>query len=336
MNENPSVSSKNNLIDRFGRVISYLRVSLTENCNLRCNYCYGSLSERIERSDYLTDDELLTLIKVLAALGIEKIRFTGGEPLIKKNLSDLIGEISAIENISQIAVTTNGLLLENRLAALIGAGLNRLNVSLDTLKRDKFRNITGIDGFDRVNRGIMKAVESGVFPAVKVNTVVMRGINDDEITAFAEWALTNKINLRFIEFMPTCKSGWGKERVLYEEEIKNRIGLPLRKAPDFDQARGPARNYYLPGKSGRISFISPVSGSFCGDCNRIRMTATGDLIGCLFGRIKINLRQLVRDDHDQNEIILLLKSIIASPDFRKLSLKQSVSGTPPFMRGIGG
>jgi cyclic pyranopterin phosphate synthase len=279
---------------------------------------------------------LLLLVKVLAALGIEKIRFTGGEPLIRKNLTDLIGKISAIENISQIAITTNGLLLEDRLAALTGAGLNRLNISLDTLKRDRFRNITGIDGFDRVYRGIMTAVKSGMFPVVKVNTVVMRGINDDEIAAFAEWALAHKINLRFIEFMPTCKSGWGKERILYEEEIKNRIGLPLQKAPDFDRARGPARNYFWPGKPGRISFISPVSGSFCRDCNRIRLTATGDLIGCLFGRMKISLRQLVRDDHDQDEMIMLLKSIIESPNFRRLSLKQSVSGTPPFMRGIGG
>jgi cyclic pyranopterin phosphate synthase len=272
----------------------------------------------------------------MAALGIDKIRFTGGEPLLHKGVVNLIRRTSEINNITQIAVTTNGLLLDKMLVSLIQAGLNRINISLDTLNPKKFREITGIDGLHRVMQGIMAAVNSGAFPIVKVNTVIMRGINDKEIPAFTEWALSHKINLRFIEFMPTCKSGWGAERVLREQEIKERIGLPLLKTAEFDCSRGPAGDYYVPGKSGRISFISPVSGSFCRDCNRLRLTSTGDLIGCLFGKVKISLRELIQNNPQRDRITSFLKKIIESPEFRRLSLKQSVSDNQPFMRGIGG
>ncbi len=324
------------LIDYFGRRISYVRVSVTENCNLRCRYCYESACGTLKRPFYLTNDRLITVIKALAAVGVDKIRFTGGEPTIRKGIIDLIRETSKIENILQVGITTNGLLLKKLLPEFIDAGLNRLNISLDTLKKWKFRQITGSNRFKQVYDGIMEAVKYDVFQPVKVNTVVMKGINDDEIPRFAEWALTNGIDLRFIEFMPIRKSRWGKERFLPENEIKARLNMPLERALNFDKSSGPASSYILKGYPGRISFISPVSGNFCGECNRIRLTSSGNLIGCLFSNYKINMSNFLQSNPDQCEIIKFLKGIVANPEFRRFSHLQSVSNSLPLMRSVGG
>ncbi len=324
------------LIDYFGRRISYVRISVTENCNLRCRYCYESVCGNSNRASYLTHDQLIRVINAFAAVGVDKIRFTGGEPTIRKGIIDLIRETSKIDGIIQTGITTNGLLLKKMLPEFIDAGLNRLNVSLDTLKKWKFRRISGSDRFDQVYEGIMEAVKCGVFNPVKVNTVVMKGINDDEIPRFAEWALINGIDLRFIEFMPTRKSRWGKERFLPEKEIRTMLNMPLEKSPNFATSPGPASSYTYKGYPGRISFISAVSDNFCGECNRIRLTSSGNLIGCLFSNYKINMSNFLQSNPNESEIMKFLKGVIANPEFRRFSHLQSISDSLPLMRSVGG
>jgi cyclic pyranopterin phosphate synthase len=327
---------KTGLIDRIGREITYLRVSLTDRCNLRCQYCYGSADCLDDIPALLTNEQLVRLIRTFAALGVNKIRFTGGEPLIYPGLVDVIRKTSSIEGISRIGITTNGLLLESKLPSLIEAGLNGLNISLDSFKRDRFKEITGVDGFERTYKGIMSAVKTGVFPMVKVNTVVMRGVNDDEIPQFTEWALSHRIDIRFIEFMPTEQAGWGEERFISENEMKERIKFTLRPLAESDFSKGPAKTYVSPGHPGRISFISAVSHSFCHECNRLRLTASGDIIGCLFGARKVNVRGLLDKNIEDEELSSLIKSTIAGPDFRRLPTSTSIGKFQPHMRRIGG
>lgn len=334
-----SIAEKNKnpeLIDSFDRKITYLRVSTTEECNLKCRYCYDSLCGTSDRASYLSNNQLISTIKAFAVVGIDKIRFTGGEPTIRKGIIDLIAKTSKIDAITQIGITTNGLLLTKLLPDFIDAGLNRLNISLDTLKKWKFQRITGFNRFEQVYDGIMEAIKCGAFRPVKVNTVIMKGINDDEIPQFVEWALSNGIDLRFIEFMPTRKSNWGKERFMSESEIKARLNISLEKSPNFDKSHGPASSYTYKGYPGRIGFISAVSHNFCGDCNRIRLTSNGDLIGCLFGYYKFNIRKFLQKNPNQAEIIEFLKEVIANPEFRRFSHMQSISNSLPLMRGVGG
>ncbi len=320
------------LIDNFGRPISYVRISVTENCNLRCRYCYDSACGTTKKAANLSGEQLITLINAFAAMGINKIRFTGGEPTLRKDIIDLVRATSGIDGITQTGLTTNGLLLTKLLPDLTDAGLNRLNISLDTLKRWKFKEITGSDNFEKVYDGIMQALECEVFRPLKVNTLVMRGINDDEIPRFAGWALNYGIDLRFIEFMPTRKSRWGKERFFSESEMKNAMNLSLDRSLDFDNSPGPAKSYSHENYPGRISFISAVSDNFCGECNRIRLTSHGDLVGCLFSNHKISILDLLKSNPDQTEIIDFIKNVINTPGFRRQSHLQSISDSLPFIQ----
>lgn len=324
------------LLDNYGRSISYLRVSLTDQCNLKCDYCYGNRSMCTDSERHLTDEELIRIINIFSRLGIDKIRFTGGEPLIRKNVANLIDRVSSVSAINLIGLTTNGVLLEKLFDKLIIAGLNRLNVSLDTLQRDKFSRITGRDEFQRVLRGIYLALESDAFNRIKVNTVVMRSINDDELRAFAEWALNKNIDLRFIEFMPTADSGWNKSRFIGEDEMREIINLPLVPEKPDDISQGPARSYRMDKYPGRISFISALSRNFCNNCNRLRLTSSGELIGCLFGTQKVNISQLLRDCTNDDDIASYLCRTISKPEFRRNSDNCSVSFIQPNMRMVGG
>jgi len=327
---------KLNLIDTYGREISYLRVSLTEQCNLRCDYCYDQIEKPPKDSTYLTNEQLMKLIGSFSLLGVEKIRFTGGEPLLRKGIVDLIAQSSALDNISQIGITTNGVLHEKLLPELLDAGLNRMNISLDTLQEDKFIKITGFDRHAEVLRGIDSALESNAFPAVKINIVVMNGVNDDEINDFLKWAHPRNLDIRFIEYMPTSGSKYGKERYISEADIKNKIDSNLEKIEDFDTCRGPAKSYHLAGSKAKVSFISPVSNCFCQKCNRLRLTSHGELFGCLFGTNSVNLQSIMLDKISNEELASYLKSIVKTPEFRRFSDKKSISDTKPFMRGLGG
>ena len=324
------------LTDNMGRRITYLRISVTRSCNLRCGYCYGSQGPVGRDGRSLSDGEVVRAIRGFAILGINKIRFTGGEPLLRKGMPEIIKTVSCLPSISTVGLTTNGILLSKYLRPLIDAGLNRLNVSLDTLDREKFKSITGADGFERVYRAVMDAVDSGAFGRVNINTVIMRGINDMEISGFAEWALSRQIELRFIEFMPILRSGRRANLFVAENEIKRRIGLDLSEDDSGRNSGGPAITYRHGGNPGRIGFISARSRCFCGDCNRLRLTSSGNVLGCLFGKNGIDLKKLLSGPAGADEIAGYVRSKIMMPGFRRKPGDNSIGNTKPFMRGIGG
>lgn len=324
------------LKDTYGRLISYLRISLTEKCNLACGYCYGDSQRSGDSRTRLSDDELIKLIKAFSYLGIDKIRFTGGEPLLRKGIAGLIRKTSAIEPVKIIGLTTNGTLLSPKLDSLINAGLNRLNVSLDSLDKETYLKITGRDCFNAVLDSINLAEQHTVFNHIKINVVMMRGINDGEIPEFAEWALGKKIDLRFIEFMPAYKSGWGEELFIGEDEIKKRVGFELEPILMNESNSGPAKSFRYGNYPGRISFISAVSRGFCWSCNRLRVSSTGDLIGCLFNNSSVNLRTVLRKISSEEEIATAIAGIFKSSLVRKPPDLKIVSGSEPSMREIGG
>jgi cyclic pyranopterin phosphate synthase len=333
---NPKLHAARTLTDLNGRRLRYLRLSLTERCNLRCGYCYGSVDEPKIAPPGLSNDQVIRLVRAFAGVGFDKVRFTGGEVLLRPGVVDVVRETAATGGITLVGITTNGLLLDRYLRPLVDAGLNRLNVSLDTLDKERFKRITGVDGFDSVHAAIQNAVQAGVFPRVKINTVIMRGVNDDELKSLAEWALSRKIDLRFIEFMPTHRSGWGHGRYVSEDEMKERIDLPLENASSTAANRGPAVTFKHGDRPGRISFISAVSRSFCSGCNRLRVTSQGDLVGCLFGEKRISLRKLLDGGGATDEIVNAVVSAVRSPGFRREGTGTSVTSLQPPMRGLGG
>ncbi len=322
------------LIDALGRQISYLRVSLTERCNFRCQYCYGTESSEAKH-EKLTDDDLIILIKAFSLLGVNKIRLTGGEPLLKPSIIEIIERISRLEGIDLVGLTTNGYLLAPKIHALIQAGLNRLNVSIDSMNPENFRKITGCDGLHRVLKGVEKAELSDVFPWVKINTVIIRGSNDHEIPDFIDWGISRKIDLRLIEYMPTQNIFWSTNSFIAEEEMHQMIGLKLIPDENATDINGPARRYKVDGYPGRVSFISAVSRSFCKSCNRLRLTSSGHLIGCLFGNERVDLLPLLREGRSIGEIAESISRIVSVAGFRR-STGVFDGNFRPLMKAVGG
>ncbi|TKJ39144.1 GTP 3',8-cyclase MoaA [candidate division LCP-89 bacterium B3_LCP] len=329
-----SKSTPSSLTDPTGRRISYLRISLTERCNLRCGYCYSPNTSDLSRNEPLTKPELYRLIEAFSHLGIDKIRFTGGEPLLRSDFVEIVEQTTKNFHVPIIGLTTNGVLLKPILPKLIGLGLNRLNISLDSLIQETFQSITGCDSLHTVLDAISMAEQSGAFPFVKVNTVVMKDINSGEINDMARWALQKKIDLRFIEYMPTQNNGWGEERFIPEDEMRQRIELDLIPVNNSGASSGPARTYQVPGYPGRLSFISAVSHKFCRDCNRLRLTSTGQLIGCLFREQKIDLKKLLRMGSSIEDISDFIQNAIAYGQFRKPY--DSMVDYRPSMVAVGG
>jgi len=299
------------LLDPYGRLISYLRLSVTDRCNLRCIYCmpHGDFSW-IPHAEILRYEEILLICEALSRLGVRKIRLTGGEPLVRKDLVDLAGRLARMDGIGEICITTNGLLLERYAASLLEAGVTHVNISLDTLRPERFAAITGRDAFALAWRGIEKALEVG-FPRIKLNAVVMRGINEDEVVDLARLSLSSPIEVRFIEFMPigTCSS-WEQRRVVTCEEIKTLVEEALGPLEPHCSAKdsGPARIYSTSGAPGNLGFISPLSRHFCATCNRIRITPDGRLRLCLFSDEELDIKGMIRsrDGGDPEESILRL------------------------------
>lgn len=286
------------LQDRFGRKIDYLRISLTPKCNFKCFYCRP-------QGDCLPEDypepldrrEIEKIVKVASDLGITKIRLTGGEPLLKPDLIPIIRYMAAIPGISDISLTTNGFFLARKAAALKKAGLNRVNISLDSLNDKRFRSITGGGRLSKIKAGIDAATREGLTP-LKINMVVIKGINDDEITDFAALTRDRDIHIRYIEYMPLGDghSQW-QERYLSVKEIMDACGsLGTLEKVEKVKGNGPARYYRLAGYQGVLGFISPISEHFCRECNRFRVTSDGMLKACLFSGEEINLREAVNDE----------------------------------------
>ncbi|WP_132984612.1 GTP 3',8-cyclase MoaA [Luteimonas terricola] len=323
------------LVDRFGRSFPYLRLSLTEACNYRCSYCLPDGYQAEGRSRFLELDEVRRLVRGFAALGMSKIRLTGGEPTLRKDLLPIIGAVSAVPGIRRIAITTNGTLLPRHIGAWRDAGLTALNVSLDTLDPLRFHAITGHDRFAEVTEGVEMALGLG-FDSVKLNAVLLRGRNDDELPAWFDYLRERDIAIRFIELMRTGDNLEFFERHhLRAEALEEQIveaGWTLRpRAPDA----GPAREYSHPDYRGRIGIIAPYSKDFCAGCNRLRVTARGDLRLCLFGDFGIGLRELLQSDDDFDALVARISTQLGLKAAGH-GLHQGETGLTPHLASIGG
>lgn len=301
------------LIDTLGRVHTSLRISVTDRCNIRCFYCMPEENVRFRpRHELLSFEEITRLARVMADLGVNKLRLTGGEPLVRAELPKLVEQLAAIAGIEEIAMTTNGILLAEQARALKDAGLTRVNISLDALTEETFRRISRRDGLDRVLAGIKAAKEVGFAP-IRLNTVAIKGITEPEIPALAQFAKSEGMELRFIEFMPLdADEHWSNSQVLTGEEIRQSIEAaigPLEAAerPDLSQ---PAVDFNYTDGSGSVGFINPVSQPFCHDCNRLRVTAEGQLRNCLFSTVEWDARALLRANASDSELAQLIRDCV--------------------------
>lgn len=326
------------LADQFNRPITYLRISVTDKCNLRCVYCMPEQGlPWLPKADILSYEEIAQLVSAAASVGVRSIRLSGGEPLIRKNLARLVDEIAAIDGIDDIALSTNGLLLQEQIDALASAGLSRVNVSLDTLREDRFFEIARRPGLDRVLAGIDAAMARGLTP-VKINCVVMRGYNDDEIAAFAQWTKERAVYVRFIELMPVQDNvDVQRDAYMSADEILERVRA-IGELQDVSGpgGNGPARYFAFSGAPGAVGVISPLSHDYCERCNRVRLTANGRLRLCLFGDHEIDLRTPLRAGASQSAIADLLRSaMLIKPERHHLKLGEASSRMRAFSE-IGG
>ena len=298
-------------IDRYHRRIDYLRISITDRCNLRCIYCMPPEGvPRLRHEDILSYEEIIRLVKLAVRIGISKVRITGGEPLVRRDVVYLCKEISSITDVSSISITTNGVRLAEFAEPLYKAGIKRINVSLDTLKRERFLKITRRDAFELVWEGILEAYRIGFHP-IKINVVAMAGINDDEIEELAMLTYRYPFHIRFIEFMP-LHSEAKLECFLSGDEILAR----LRRIGSLEPAtslhtNGPAKHYKFHGALGKIGINSPLSHHFCSTCNRLRVTADGKLRTCLFATKETDLKVLLRNGASEDQIIAVVRNAIS-------------------------
>lgn len=315
--------------DSHGRTIDYLRISLTDRCNLRCIYCMPAEGiEQVSHNDILTFDEILRLVRVAASMGVRRVRLTGGEPLVRKGVTGLVRDLHAIEGIEDISLTTNGVLLSRMASELRQAGLTRVNISLDTLDPDQFTHITRLGKIEDVLQGIQASLEAGFNP-VKVNAVAVKSLNQDYL-AFAKLSIDRPLHVRFIEYMPvgnsqgSCGAGWGPEDVISCDDIRAEVNkgakakgigelIPVDSAHK-PNGGGPARYFSFPNALGTVGFISPLSRHFCGECNRLRLTSTGGLRPCLFSDKEYDVKRALRTQNDDELRALLAQALNTKPE----------------------
>jgi len=309
------------LRDSYGRAIRDLRVSLTDRCNFRCFYCLPHGEPPIApKEQMLSYEEIEYLCDIFVSLGIEKIRLTGGEPMLRRDIETIIRKLVQLKSIGlqDLALTTNGYYLPDRARSLKDAGLDRITISLDSLKRDVFKQMTGVDVLDRVLAGIQAAKEAELYP-IKINAVIVRGHNDDELVDFAAFAREHDLKMRFIEFMP-LDSGhdWSRDDVVSGREIRKKIDAEFPLVP-VDVERGSetsSRYRFADGAPGEIGIIAPVTEAFCGACSRIRLTADGQIRTCLFSTVEHSVRDVLRSGASREEIIDYVESVVLKKEPR--------------------
>lgn len=336
MRDHPDSDSPRRLIDPFNRHLSYLRVSVTDRCNLRCMYCRPNFMAKLPHRQILSYEELIRILHVATGLGITKIRVTGGEPLVRKGLCDFLKTVTQMEGLRDVSLTTNGVLLKNHIQAIREAGIRRINISLDTLKREKFKQITGFDMFPQVWEGIDLARKAGFSP-VKLNVVALRGINDDELIDFARLSLKYPFHVRFIEYMPIGSANTDPGRQLLADEIRDRLQvlgrlIPVERAADD----GPAERFRFESASGEIGLIRPISHHFCARCNRLRLTASGRLRSCLLSDTHVDIKTPLRNGCSDADLAdIFLQAVAHKPSEHCLSTDRSarIAGQ---MSAIGG
>lgn len=326
------------MLDDHCRQITYLRLSITDRCNLRCLYC-APVQEmvKLQHDDILRYEELLRLARLGLQTGLTKIRVTGGEPLIRLGVEPFLASLNALPGIREICLTTNGVLLAEKAAGLWQAGLRRLNISLDSLIPARYARITGSDALDRVWEGIHAAAALGFAP-IKINCVILRGLNDDELLDFARLSLDHPWHIRFLEFMPIGRSSrWRSDYFLPADQMRSRLQQygPLKELPPASNS-GPAQRYRYPGAQGEIGFISPLSQHFCQDCNRLRLTADGRLRPCLFGDEEIDLKGPLRAGASDADLLELFQQAILRKPARHHLNQDLASPCARSMSSIGG
>jgi cyclic pyranopterin phosphate synthase len=307
------LTEKQPLLDSFGRVHNNLRISVTDRCNLRCTYCMPEEVTFLDKGALLTFEEITRFVRVAAPLGIDKVRLTGGEPLLRRDLPRLVEMIGAVGGIKDVGLTTNGLLLAQQAQALYDAGLRRINVSLDCLDPARFREITRRDGVEKVIEGILAAKRAG-FDPVKINAVSIRGFTEYEVVPLAKFARAHGLEMRFIEYMPIGADHWERDKVYFASEILDQLEQhvgALVPAEDYDP-RAPAMEFRYVDGGGRVGIIASVSRPFCLSCNRVRLTAEGKLRNCLFALDEVDLKPLLRGAAPDEEIAALVRQNVAA------------------------
>nr|WP_225445646.1 GTP 3',8-cyclase MoaA [Paenibacillus arenosi] len=329
------------LTDNYNRIHNYMRISITDRCNLRCTYCMPEEGMTfLPNEQLMTDDEIVQIVRVAAKLGIRKIRLTGGEPLLRPNVVNLVQELSQVEGIEDLALTTNGLLLAKMAADLKKAGLKRVNISMDSLKPERFKQMTRGGNLERVLEAVERCTEVGLAP-LKLNVVLMRGFNEDEWDDFIQYTIDHPITVRFIEYMPIGgrQQGWKRDFISLEERLKGSKWHDQAIPVDKPRHGGPAAYYRLPGAKGQFGLIHPVSDHFCDTCNRLRITADGYVKPCLYWSDEFHLRHHIGDDAKLAEV--LIRSLEAKPLNHEMAYElsgQSLSHQPTTrtMSQIGG
>jgi cyclic pyranopterin phosphate synthase len=325
------------LIDRFNRNLNYLRISITDRCNLKCLYCVPQdLIPKLPNHEILSYEEILRIVRVSVRLGISKVRVTGGEPLVRKGVYPFLEKLAGIEGLEDISLTTNGVLLKDNIEKIKSAGIKRINISLDTLNRERFEQITGHDYFHQVWEGIELAHQAGFHP-IKINVVPIKGVNDDELVKIAGLSMDRPFHIRFIEYMPMGSDHMEIDRHLLAPEIKKNIEQLGELFPvDRRTNDGPAERFKFESGQGEIGFIRPISRHFCQTCNRLRLTASGQLRPCLMHDKQEDLKSIIREGCTDRELAeVFLEAVRHKPLEHNLE-KDHNAGSAVQMCAIGG
>jgi len=308
-------SSKTKIVDQFGRNHDYLRISFTERCNLRCIYCMPEEGIQLrEKSEFMTSEEVLAIAKTFVGMGIKKIRLTGGEPLIRRDIIKLVSAISALPFLDEVTMTTNGMLLPKMAQPLKDAGMNRLNISVDSLRPDRFKALTRLGDLDVWHKGI-RAAKTANFTKLKLNAVILSGFNDDEVLDLARYAIDNQMDISFIEEMPLGEISSHKRvnTQITSQALRDQLETEFELTDSVETTGGPSRYVRVAGSDSKIGFISPMSNNFCDSCNRVRMTAEGRLLLCLGNEQSMDLRAVMRS-HPGDSALLRSKIVQALQD----------------------
>jgi GTP 3',8-cyclase len=326
------------LLDGHGRTIADLRVSVTDRCSFRCQYCMPAEGlPWLDRTEVLSFEEIARVVALLASMGVRDVRLTGGEPLVRRDFPRLAAMLAAIEDVRDLALTTNGFLLERDAAALVGAGIDRFNVSIDSLQRDRFYTMTRRDALPQVLRGLEALAAHPRAHPIKVNAVAMRGFTEQELIPFARFAREHPYEVRFIEFMPLdADRAWTRDQVLTGEEIRAAIHAVFPLVPEPRERSATARTWRFADGRGRIGFVNPVSEPFCGDCNRIRLTADGRLRTCLFSLHETDLRGPLRAGATDDEIEAIVRDAVWRKELKHRVNEPGFVQPPRTMSAIGG
>lgn len=325
------------LVDQENRHLNYLRISITDRCNLRCLYCVpeGRIP-KLDHEDILSYEEILRLVKIGIRLGIRKVRITGGEPLVRKGVVEFLGRLTRIRELEDVSLTTNGVLLAANAQRIFDAGIRRINISLDSLDPQKYAQITGYDQFNQVWAGIQRAREIG-FDPIKINVVAMRGINDNEFINFGKLSLDHPFHVRFIEYMPIGNSRTHSRDQVLTPEIQEMIAtIGVMTPVGNDQNDGPARRYHIAGAQGEVGFISALSHHFCSRCNRLRLTADGKLRACLLSDRHEPLKELLRKGGSDEQLADIFRTAVRQKAAKHQLCPNGTTTVKDQMQGIGG